>query len=151
MIINKNQMLNFNDIITTITNVVIVVIIISILLSILFKDHFNELKKLRDSENMIIMNHTKEILEDMYNVPIVIRTLKRNRYRVLVGSPKKVYGNYIYGIYISETYDKFIIYWELSEDIPEIKKIEKYASKEVIYEFEQYHRGDTKFEDKRQT
>jgi len=134
-LLNKHK-LTFKDIFKNIIGLLFVILMINILIVIIFKDRFNELSETMNTENTIIENKAKEILENIYEAPVTLKVTKKDRNTVLFEHPKKTYGNNIYLINYMSLQDTFLINWELLEGTPEIiiRKIENHKTKEIIYE-----------------
>ena len=75
-------------------------------------------------------------MEDIYNESFVFIAVKKDRETVLFSKPKRVFGNSIYIIDFISSQDTFSIHWEMIEDSLEIKKIEDYNTKKIIFQFD---------------
>lgn len=134
--IDQKQNLNFSDMLKTIVKLLFLLFIIVTIVGIVFRDYFKERKELIDSYDIIIQDQARIILGDIFGTTVTIKALKKEINTALSVVPKKTYGNNIYEVGISKSNDTFLVYWELIEDIPEIKRIERRNTKEIVYKNE---------------
>jgi hypothetical protein len=128
--------LDTKNMIKPIVIILIVLCILPVLLNIALGDFFKEQRETRSSENAIIEKELKNILENIYCVPVTLKLINFDRSVRLAGGPKLTYGNYIYEITFPESNRLIKIYWELNGDIPELKEIKAYDTDDVIWEAE---------------
>ena len=135
MLLNQHNKYNFKDQLKLLLKIAVFTILIMVILGFLFRNYFIEQSEITNVTNVIVENKAKKILEDIYNVPIILNVAKKDRETVLFSRPKRVFGNSIYIIDFISSQDTFSIHWEMIGDSLEIKKIENYRTKEIIFKY----------------
>jgi len=111
-----------------------IVLILTILSIFSTGRFFSEQAETLDLITSQIETEATRILEEIYNDQIVLKFGSSEIVEVLFGGPSRRHGTSQFTMEFLSSRDTIIIYWEIIDDFPEIRKIENQSTRKVIFE-----------------
>ena len=98
-------------------------------------DHIAERVEAINAITPLIASEAERMLGEIYGAPIVLITGRRTTFpEVFFGPPSTTHGISRFVIEFLSSRDTVLIYWEMADDLPVIKRIVSQSTGETIFE-----------------